>query len=78
MTMALHVEFRKAEAAARNVSSDPKVIADICGLIARAVIDEREACAAIADNYAIGDRDRSASVQTSTATDIAVAIRNRT
>ena len=47
-------------------------------MIDDAVETEREACAAIADNYAIGDRDRSASVQTSTATDIAAHIRQRT
>ena len=38
---------------------------------------EREACAKIADDHAIGDRDQGASVQTSTATEIAALIRNR-
>lgn len=51
MTMAFNIEFRKAEAAARNVTSDQNAIADICSLIARAIITEREECAKIASAF---------------------------
>jgi hypothetical protein len=79
MTMAFNIEFRNAEAAARNVTTDIKMLPDLCGVIARAVLAEREACAKVAADYyrksTLNSRVRS--LGQDAADGIAEAIRNR-
>jgi len=74
MTMAFNIEFRKAEAAARNVTTDIKMLPDLCTVIARAVLAERERCARIAEAHGAGPTSQS---RRSCARDIALKIRNR-